>query len=79
MDARTRTSSEFALLTYQHGFEKLHEGPQVVAFIDARRDRETGGRRWGVEPICAELQVAPSTYYAARSRPPSARALRNSG
>ena len=32
---------------------------------------------WGVEPICEMLQVAPSTYYAARSRPPSARALRD--
>jgi putative transposase len=37
----------------------------------------TGGRRWGVEPICAELQVAPSTYYDAKSRPPSARSLRD--
>jgi putative transposase len=32
---------------------------------------------WGVEPICDVLQVAASTYYAARSRPPSARALRD--
>jgi putative transposase len=32
---------------------------------------------FGVEPICAALQIAPSTYYAARSRgrEPSARAL----
>jgi putative transposase len=29
----------------------------------------------GVEPICREIQIAPSTYYAARSRPPSARAI----
>ncbi len=29
--------------------------------------------RWGVEPICRILQVAPSSYYAAISRPPSAR------
>lgn len=29
--------------------------------------------RFGVEPICRELQVAPSTFYAAVSRPPSAR------
>ena len=28
----------------------------------------------GVEPICKELQFAPSTYYAAKNRPPSARA-----
>jgi putative transposase len=29
---------------------------------------------YGVEPICTVLQVAPSTYYAAKTRPPSARA-----
>jgi putative transposase len=45
----------------------------VVAFIDAHQDRETEGLRWGVEPICAVLQVAPSTYYAAKRRPPSRR------
>jgi putative transposase len=43
----------------------------VTRFIDAHRDR------FGVEPICRTLQVAPATYYAARSRPPSARALRD--
>jgi putative transposase len=40
-------------------------------FIDQLKDR------FGVEPICKQLQVAPSTYYAARSRPASARALRD--
>ena len=30
---------------------------------------------FGVEPICGVLQVAPSTYYAALRRPPSARQL----
>lgn len=30
---------------------------------------------WGVEPICAVLPIAPSTYYAARNRAPSARAV----
>jgi putative transposase len=35
------------------------------------------GRRLGVEPICAVLQVASSTYYAARDRPPSPRAMRD--
>jgi putative transposase len=44
-----------------------------VAFIDAHQDRETDGLRWGVEPICTVLQVAPSTYYAAKRRPPSRR------
>ena len=38
-------------------------------FIDAHRDT------FGVEPICQALAVAPSSYYAARSRPPSARAI----
>jgi len=42
-----------------------------VALIDAHRDR------WGVEPICQALEVAPSTYYAATSRPTSARRLRD--
>jgi len=32
---------------------------------------------FGVEPICRVLQFAPSTYYAARSRPPSPRAIRD--
>ena len=42
-----------------------------MAFIDGHR------HRWGVEPICRVLQFAPSTYYAARRRPPSARSLRD--
>jgi len=29
----------------------------------------------GVESVCKELQVAPSTYYAAKKRGPSKRAL----
>jgi len=48
-----------------------------VAFIDAHRDRETDGLVWGVEPICRVLRVAPSTYHAAKSRPPSLRARRD--
>ena len=51
------------------GAELDRRREEVVVFIDVHRDRETGGRRWGVEPICAELQVAPSTYYDAKSRP----------
>ena len=42
-----------------------------MSFIDGHR------HRWGIEPICRVLQVAPSTYYAASSRPPSARQLRD--
>lgn len=49
-----------------------------MAFIDAHRQRRSAdGLVWGVEPICRVLQVAPSTYYAARSRPLSVRAARD--
>ena len=33
--------------------------------------------RWGVEPLCRVLQIAPSSYYAAVSRPASARRRRD--
>src|SRR5206468_6807239 len=32
---------------------------------------------WGVEPVCRVLQIAPSSYYATVSRPPSARTRRD--
>ena len=48
-----------------------------MAFIDRNKDDVVEGRRLGVELICTVLQVAPSTYYAARSRTPSARAVRD--
>jgi hypothetical protein len=50
---------------------------EVVAFIDANRDDVVEGRRLGVEPICSVLQVAPSTYYAAKTRTPSTRQVRD--
>ena len=34
----------------------------MVAFIDAHRDA------YGVEPICAQLPIAPSTYYETKAR-----------
>jgi putative transposase len=43
----------------------------VTRFIDAHRDQ------FGVEPICKMLEIAPSSYYAHKSRPPSARAVRD--
>ena len=43
----------------------------MVHYIDAHRDE------FGVEPICKALQVAPSTYYSAKSRSLSARAVRD--
>lgn len=42
-----------------------------MKFIRAHRER------WGVEPICKTLQVAPSTYYAVVAHRPSARQLRD--
>jgi putative transposase len=48
----------------------------LVTFVDEHKDV------FGVEPICRVLTahgapIAPSTYYAAKSRPPSARAVRD--
>jgi putative transposase len=48
----------------------------LVTFITEHKDR------FGVEPICTVLtelghKIAPSTYYAASTRPVSARALRD--
>jgi putative transposase len=40
-------------------------------FVDEYRPR------FGVEPICRTLEIAPSSYYAARGRRPSARAVRD--
>ena len=48
----------------------------MIDYIDGHKDR------FGVEPIChvlrqAGVSIAPSTYYAAKSRPRSARAVRD--
>ena len=43
----------------------------MVSLIDAHREE------FGVEPICAQLPIAPSTYYGAKSRPLSARSRRD--
>ena len=43
----------------------------MTRFIDEQRITH------GVEPICRTLAIAPSSYYAARSRPASARAVRD--
>jgi putative transposase len=43
----------------------------MTAFIAEHKEK------FGVEPMCEVLPIAPSTYYAAVSRPPSARALRD--
>jgi putative transposase len=53
------------------------EVAEVVAFIDAYRTRMSGGLRWGVEPICQVLEIAPTSYWSAKTRPPCARAIRD--
>ncbi|MDN3360192.1 IS3 family transposase [Actinomadura sp. DC4] len=49
------------------------ETAALVEFVDAHRDR------FGVEPVCAALEFAPSTYYAAKKRErfPSGRSVRD--
>lgn len=49
---------------------------EIVAFIDDHRER------FGVEPICRVLtehgcKIAPNTYWVAKKRPPSTRAVRD--
>ena len=43
----------------------------MIEYIDENK------ARFGVEPICEQLPIAPSTYYAAKTRPVSARRLRD--
>src|SRR5512144_1768778 len=64
-----------------HGLGFLRGGarpprPKVIDYIDRHREQ------FGVEPICrvlrdADVQIAPSTYYAAKARPASRRAIRD--
>ncbi len=49
----------------------------MIRFIDDYRDHRSGTLKWGIEPICAVLPIAPSSYHAAKKRPVSARALRD--
>jgi putative transposase len=42
-----------------------------MTFIDNNK------KRWGVEPVCRVLQIAPSTYYAANTRPRCTRRRRD--
>ena len=43
----------------------------MISFIDDHKGAH------GVEPICRTLEIAPSSYYAAKVRPPSARSIRD--
>ncbi|OFV80342.1 MAG: hypothetical protein A2W26_12620 [Acidobacteria bacterium RBG_16_64_8] len=41
----------------------------MTTFIDDHK------KEFGIEPMCQQLPIAPSAYYAAKTRPPSARAF----
>jgi putative transposase len=43
----------------------------MIAYIDRNKDR------FGVEPICRHLPIAPSTYSEVKTHPPSARQQRD--
>ncbi len=43
----------------------------MISYIDDHRSS------FGVEPICRTLEIAPSTYYAAKKRPPCRRKVRD--
>mgnify|MGYP000560108461 CR=1 FL=1 len=43
----------------------------MIRYIDAHRDQ------FSVEPICEVLEIAESTYYAAKKRLPSERSVRD--
>jgi len=54
----------------------------VREHADHREDRDHGGMRWGVEPICAVLTehwlpIAPSTYYEHVAKQPTGRDRRD--
>jgi putative transposase len=53
-----------------------------VAFVEAHKDHDVGGLRWGVDPIIAVLreqgiQIASTTYYEVEVAAPSRRAVRD--
>jgi transposase InsO family protein len=45
----------------------------MIRYIDEHK------AEYGIEPICAQLPIAPSTYHASRSAPRSARTVRDAG
>lgn len=46
-------------------------------FVEQHQDRLSAGLRWGIEPILEVIGVPTSTFYAARGRGPSKRAIRD--
>ncbi len=67
----------FAVVVFLDGFgvegvEELRPPTEVIVrYIDEHR------LTFGVARNCTTLQIAPSTYYSARSRAPSARSIRD--
>ncbi|NRQ30904.1 hypothetical protein HII36_03500 [Nonomuraea sp. NN258] len=57
--------------TWPGGRDVDHPDAVGATFIDAHHDR------FGIQPICQVLQVAPSTFHAGENRPPSARQRRD--
>ena len=54
----------------------------VVDYIDGHRERVVEGKNFGVESICAvlndaDVRIAPRTFWAAKKRTPSKRAVRD--
>ncbi len=43
----------------------------MVSFVDEHRDR------WPVTAICVAIELSERSYYAAKARPPSLRAVRD--
>src|SRR5680860_290874 len=77
MPAAPRESHNSVIQPTDHAEDPFFRGgtrpptPLTVAYIDGHKDE------FGVEPICTTLRIAPSTYYAAKARLPSAMALRD--
>jgi putative transposase len=75
-NAELRRANEIVKLASAFFAAELDRTATVIDYIDAHRDR------FGVEPICRVLRqagapIAPSTYWAAKTRPPSTRAVRD--
>src|SRR5664280_2858536 len=67
-----RRANEMADPQERRGFLRGGARPpvlEVTRYIDEQRVT------FGVEPICRALEIAPSSYYAAKRRPPSAREI----
>ncbi len=84
--AGTTTEDRARIAKLEKEVRELRRANEILksaaVFFGAELDADRAGDRLhrrsppslrGVEPICAALQVAPSTYYGAKSRPPCRR------